>query len=101
MVPFAGWEMPVQYPSGILKEHAAAREAAALFDVSHMGQAVLRAHSGDPREAALALERLVADLGRRAEGGAAALRACFTSDDGRAAGRLHGRQSRATAFSWW
>ncbi len=67
MVPFAGWEMPVQYPSGILKEHAAAREAAALFDVSHMGQAVLRAKSGDPRDAALALERLapisVAGLG--------------------------------------
>ncbi|MEM7046898.1 MAG: glycine cleavage system aminomethyltransferase GcvT [Pseudomonadota bacterium] len=39
MVPFAGYEMPVSYPAGIIKEHNAAREAAALFDVSHMGQA--------------------------------------------------------------
>ena len=38
MVPFAGWEMPVQYPSGILAEHLHCRQAAALFDVSHMGQ---------------------------------------------------------------
>jgi aminomethyltransferase len=53
MVPFAGWEMPLQY-KGVLAEHAAARESAALFDVSHMGQYLL---SGpDP---ARALERLV------------------------------------------
>ncbi len=38
MVPFAGWEMPVQYPTGIMAEHAACREGAALFDVSHMCQ---------------------------------------------------------------
>jgi aminomethyltransferase len=42
MVPFAGYDMPVQYPSGILKEHVQCRTKAALFDVSHMGQAVLR-----------------------------------------------------------
>ena len=42
MVPFAGYDMPVQYPSGILKEHEQCRTSAALFDVSHMGQAVLR-----------------------------------------------------------
>ncbi len=42
MVPFAGYLLPVQYPSGIVKEHAAARETAALFDVSHMGQVMLR-----------------------------------------------------------
>ena len=42
MVPFAGYLLPVHYPSGIVKEHAAARGAAALFDVSHMGQVVLR-----------------------------------------------------------
>ena len=41
IVDFAGWEMPVQYPSGILKEHAAVREKVGLFDVSHMGQAIL------------------------------------------------------------
>jgi aminomethyltransferase len=39
MVPFAGYEMPVQYPPGVLKEHLWTREKAGLFDVSHMGQA--------------------------------------------------------------
>jgi aminomethyltransferase len=46
MVPFAGWEMPVQYPAGILKEHLHTRAAAGLFDVSHMGQAYLEAPEG-------------------------------------------------------
>lgn len=41
MVPFAGYEMPVQFPIGILKEHLQTRERAGLFDVSHMGQAWL------------------------------------------------------------
>ena len=39
MVPFAGYEMPVQYPQGIRREHLHTREHAGLFDVSHMGQA--------------------------------------------------------------
>ena len=38
MVPFAGYDMPVQYPTGILAEHLQTRTAAGLFDVSHMGQ---------------------------------------------------------------
>ncbi|HAF55626.1 MAG TPA: glycine cleavage system aminomethyltransferase GcvT, partial [Thauera sp.] len=38
MVPFAGYEMPVQYPAGIIKEHTHTRTQAGLFDVSHMGQ---------------------------------------------------------------
>ena len=42
MVPFAGYEMPVQYPSGITAEHQAVREAAGLFDVSHMGEFMIR-----------------------------------------------------------
>ena len=42
MVPFAGYEMPVQYPAGVLKEHLHTRAAAGLFDVSHMGQVILR-----------------------------------------------------------
>ena len=42
MVPFAGWEMPVQYPSGPLQEHAATRSAAGLFDIDHMGQVSVR-----------------------------------------------------------
>src|SRR5450432_3313471 len=41
MVPFAGYDMPVQYPTGVLKEHLHTREKAGLFDVSHMGQAFL------------------------------------------------------------
>ena len=41
MVPFAGYEMPVQYPLGILSEHLHTRAQAGLFDVSHMGQAFL------------------------------------------------------------
>ncbi len=42
LVDFAGWEMPVQYPLGIMGEHKQCREKAALFDVSHMGQVILR-----------------------------------------------------------
>jgi aminomethyltransferase len=42
IVPFAGFEMPVQYPSGITAEHRAVRQAAGLFDVSHMGEFVVR-----------------------------------------------------------
>ncbi len=54
MVPFAGYEMPVQYPAGILAEHNHTRSKAAIFDVSHMGQVALRGNN-----AAAALERLV------------------------------------------
>lgn len=42
MVPFAGWEMPVQYPTGPLQEHEATRTAAGLFDIDHMGQMEVR-----------------------------------------------------------
>ena len=42
MVPFAGYEMPVQYPLGVMKEHLHTRARAGLFDVSHMGQVVIR-----------------------------------------------------------
>jgi aminomethyltransferase len=46
MVPFAGYLMPVQYPDGVLKEHLHTRAAAGLFDVSHMGQVILRPKAG-------------------------------------------------------
>ncbi|SHH59959.1 glycine cleavage system aminomethyltransferase GcvT [Bradyrhizobium erythrophlei] len=59
MVPFAGYDMPVQFASGVLREHLHTREAAGLFDVSHMGQIALRPKSGKLEDAALALERLV------------------------------------------
>lgn len=66
MVPFAGYEMPVQYPSGILTEHLHTRAAAGLFDVSHMGQAWLT--GPDHATTARALEALVpsnmVELGR-------------------------------------
>ncbi|MDP3743882.1 MAG: glycine cleavage system aminomethyltransferase GcvT [Methylotenera sp.] len=54
MVPFAGYEMPLQYPMGILKEHLHTRSQAGLFDVSHMGQVRLTG-----KNAAVALETLV------------------------------------------
>src|SRR4029077_1842107 len=57
LVPFAGYEMPVQYPTGILAEHAHTRAAAGLFDVSHMGQVRLTAKPG--QNAAKVLETLV------------------------------------------
>ena len=61
LVPFAGYDMPVSYPAGILAEHRQCRESAALFDVSHMGQIALHGAG-----AAAALETLVpADLLRR------------------------------------
>ena len=58
MVPFAGYEMPVQYRDGIISEHLHTRTAASLFDVSHMGQILVAANSGNPADAALALERV-------------------------------------------
>jgi aminomethyltransferase len=59
MVPFAGYGMPVQYATGVLREHLHTRTSAGLFDVSHMGQIALRPKSGKVEDAALALERLV------------------------------------------
>ena len=62
MVPFAGHDMPVHYPAGVLREHLHTRAAAGLFDVSHMGQVLLRPHGrtgGTLAETALALESLM------------------------------------------
>jgi aminomethyltransferase len=59
MVPFAGYDMPVQYATGVLREHLHTRNSAGLFDVSHMGQIALRPKSGRVEDAAKALERLV------------------------------------------
>ncbi|MDM7255142.1 MAG: glycine cleavage system aminomethyltransferase GcvT [Paracoccus sp. (in: a-proteobacteria)] len=76
MVPFAGWEMPVQFPMGVLGEHLHTRAHAGLFDVSHMGQVILRGPG-----VAEALETLVpADIiglpeGRQRYG-------IFTDDEG-------------------
>jgi aminomethyltransferase len=59
MVPFAGWEMPVQY-SGVIQEHRAVREDAGVFDVSHMGQLEVEG----PRAAELLQSSLSNDLSR-------------------------------------
>ncbi|HRO15778.1 MAG TPA: glycine cleavage system aminomethyltransferase GcvT, partial [Paracoccus sp. (in: a-proteobacteria)] len=64
LVPFAGWEMPVQYPLGVLGEHLHTRARAGLFDVSHMGQVILRG-----ADVAARLETLVpADIAGLAPG---------------------------------
>ena len=57
MVPFAGYDMPVQYPTGILTEHNWTRENAGLFDVSHMGQCLIQGPSFEA--VAKALEQIV------------------------------------------
>jgi aminomethyltransferase len=60
IVPFAGYEMPVQFPTGILKEHLHTRASAGLFDVSHMGQAILHLEGkGGHDEIAAAFETLI------------------------------------------
>jgi len=67
MVPFAGYEMPVQYADGIIAEHTHTRSAAGLFDVSHMGQAFVV--GPDHATAARAIEALVpADIVNLAPG---------------------------------
>jgi aminomethyltransferase len=76
MVPFAGYDMPVQYPAGILAEHTACRTAAALFDVSHMGQLRL-----EGEDAAAALETLV-PMDIQGLGVGKQRYALFTNDEG-------------------
>ncbi|MCV3271453.1 glycine cleavage system aminomethyltransferase GcvT [Roseobacter sinensis] len=79
MVPFAGYAMPVQYPMGVLKEHLHTRSAAGLFDVSHMGQAMLSGPSweavAEAFEALVPMDVLGLDDGRQRYG-------LFTNDAG-------------------
>ncbi|HMZ60003.1 MAG TPA: glycine cleavage system aminomethyltransferase GcvT [Leptospiraceae bacterium] len=65
MVPFGGWDMPVQY-TGIIQEHLATREAAGLFDVSHMGEIFLE---GSEKELLELLERLTCNTVSRMHDG--------------------------------
>src|SRR5690349_19521307 len=67
MVDFAGWDMPVQYPTGILTEHAAVRTSCGVFDLSHMGRVFLRGHDA----MTLAQECCTRDLSRVPTGAAA------------------------------
>lgn len=69
MAPFAGYDMPLSYPPGVLAEHRHTRTAAGLFDISHMGQILLRPKDRVLTDAAHALERLVpADILGLAQG---------------------------------
>jgi aminomethyltransferase len=80
MVPFAGWEMPVQYAPGVMAEHLHTRASASLFDVSHMGQVILRPRDGMAQLVA-AFEALVpADIAGLPEG--RQRYALLTSDEG-------------------
>src|SRR5688572_18146106 len=66
LVPFAGWEMPVQYGGGIRAEHMAVRERAGVFDVSHMGEL----ETSGPGASKLLQRLLSNDVDKIAEGGA-------------------------------
>src|SRR5919112_3037881 len=57
---FGGWSMPLEYPTGVVKEHTAVREAVGIFDVSHLGKAVVTG----PGAAAFVNRTLTNDLGR-------------------------------------
>lgn len=59
LVAFAGYAMPIHYKAGIMREHVHTRESAGLFDVSHMGQAILRAETGGHAAVSQFLESLV------------------------------------------
>ena len=59
MVPFAGYEMPVQYQTGVMKEHIHTRNKAGLFDVSHMGQIIIRPRNGNILDISASLEKLI------------------------------------------
>ena len=64
MAEFGGWEMPLEYPTGVLKEHAAVRESVGIFDVSHLGKATVTG----PGAAAYVNATLSNDLGKIAPG---------------------------------
>jgi aminomethyltransferase len=82
MVPFAGYEMPVQYPAGVMAEHKHTRSAAGLFDVSHMGIAYLRADDGSHETVAAALEALVPGEIRKLAPGRQRYTQLLTADGG-------------------
>ena len=87
MVPFAGYDMPVQYTLGVMKEHLHTRDAAGLFDVSHMGQILLRGeHAARGRPAGLRQAREISharsvagidDVGALLEHGGARMPTCM------------------------
>jgi len=95
MVPFAGYDMPVQYPLGVMKEHLHTRDQAGLFDVSHMGQIRLTAAN-----AAKALETLVpVDIIDLPVG--MQRYAMFTNEQGGILDDLMVANLGTTSCSWW
>ena len=77
MVPFAGYDMPVQFATGVLREHLHTRASAGLFDVSHMGQIALRAKSGRVERCRIGAGAAGAAGYPRGCAGTAALRAVY------------------------
>ena len=96
MVPFAGYEMPVQYAAGILKEHLHTRAAAGLFDVSQWARATAR-EIRRGRERGPGAERLGLKTGL-SRGDSATH---FSPHPGQDQGRPHGPASRGLICSWW
>ncbi|MGF1651034.1 MAG: glycine cleavage system aminomethyltransferase GcvT [Hyphomicrobiaceae bacterium] len=100
MVPFAGYDMPVHYATGVAAEHLHTRTKAGLFDVSHMGIAYLRATDGSHETVAAALEALVpADIAGLAPGQQRYTQ--LTTDDGGIIDDLMVARSRDQDHSGW
>ena len=78
MVDFAGWDMPVQYPTGILAEHPAVRSGCGVFDLSHMGRVCSAGEDALP----LAQECCTRDLARIRRLARRPIRWCATADGG-------------------
>lgn len=80
LADFGGWQMPIDYPGGVLKEHLAVREAVGVFDVSHLGKGVVRA-TGGASAVDFVNDRLTNDL-RRIGVGQAQYTLCCDPDTG-------------------
>jgi aminomethyltransferase len=95
MVPFAGYDMPVQYPLGVLKEHLHTREQAGLFDVSHMGQIRLRgANAAKALETLVPVDIIDLPVGMQRY-------ALFTNADGGILDDLMVARLATTSCCWW
>jgi len=78
LAPFGGWSMPLEYPTGVVKEHTAVREAVGVFDVSHLGKATVEG----PGAADLVNRTLTNDLGRIGPGKAQYTLCCDDASGG-------------------
>ena len=98
MAPFAGYDMPIKYPTGVLAEHLHTRKAAGLFDVSHMGQALIEGADHARRRALsrIALPRRPSQPRARA---ASAIRNCSTRRRNRRRPHGHARRPARTGRS--